>query len=205
MACDCSGAPSNIGSAFPPNGNARYGGAKTGKSGAANNAAANGAGASSSSSSSLTSSASSASPASAAGGAANGGACLCNANGNAAGIGGFVAAATASGASPGGAQASVGGGAAAGGAAGAQDDAQTSGAETLLSSNARFQAISAIAVTQDGVINVADQGEFGISQWHLAVAAIYVGRVTRDLMEMHAAPPFHALYLSTQNALSRGE
>lgn len=34
----------------------------------------------------------------------------------------------------------------------------TSGAETLLSSNARFQAISAIAVTQDGVINVADQG-----------------------------------------------
>lgn len=38
------------------------------------------------------------------------------------------------------------------------DEAGTSGAETLLSSNARFQAISAIAVTQDGVINVADQG-----------------------------------------------
>lgn len=33
-------------------------------------------------------------------------------------------------------------------------------AETLLSSNARFQSISAIAVAQDGVINVADQGEF---------------------------------------------
>lgn len=40
------------------------------------------------------------------------------------------------------------------------DDATTSNAETLLSSNAKFQAISAIAVTQDGVINVADQGEF---------------------------------------------
>lgn len=33
-------------------------------------------------------------------------------------------------------------------------------AEILLSSNARFQSISAIAVAQDGVINVADQGEF---------------------------------------------
>lgn len=40
------------------------------------------------------------------------------------------------------------------------DDATTSNAETLLSSNAKFQAISAIAVTQDGVINVADQGGF---------------------------------------------
>lgn len=39
------------------------------------------------------------------------------------------------------------------------DDATTSNAETLLSSNAKFQAISAIAVTQDGVINVADQGK----------------------------------------------
>lgn len=40
------------------------------------------------------------------------------------------------------------------------DDAFTSNAETLLSSNARFQAISAIAVAQDGVINVADQGMY---------------------------------------------
>lgn len=39
------------------------------------------------------------------------------------------------------------------------DDSQTNSAETLLSSNARFQAISAIAVSQDGVINVADQGK----------------------------------------------
>lgn len=31
--------------------------------------------------------------------------------------------------------------------------------DTLLSSNAKFQAISAIAVSQDGVINVADQGK----------------------------------------------
>lgn len=31
--------------------------------------------------------------------------------------------------------------------------------ETILSSNIRFQSISAIAVAQDGVINVADQGE----------------------------------------------
>ncbi|XP_037027391.1 teneurin-a isoform X8 [Bradysia coprophila] len=42
------------------------------------------------------------------------------------------------------------------------DDATTSNAETLLSSNAKFQAISAIAVTQDGVINVADQGSLHI-------------------------------------------
>lgn len=39
------------------------------------------------------------------------------------------------------------------------DDGTLSNAETLLSSNARFQAISAIAVAQDGVINVADQGK----------------------------------------------
>lgn len=39
------------------------------------------------------------------------------------------------------------------------EDATTSNAETLLSSNARFQAISAIAVAQDGVINIADQGK----------------------------------------------
>lgn len=38
------------------------------------------------------------------------------------------------------------------------DDPTTSNAETLLSSNAKFQSISAIAVAQDGVINVADQG-----------------------------------------------
>lgn len=39
------------------------------------------------------------------------------------------------------------------------DDSQANNAETLLSSNAKFQAISAIAVSQDGVINVADQGK----------------------------------------------
>lgn len=44
------------------------------------------------------------------------------------------------------------------GGAAYNDDATTSNAETLLSSNAKFQAISAIAVAQDGVINVADQG-----------------------------------------------
>lgn len=38
------------------------------------------------------------------------------------------------------------------------DDTHGNNAETLLSSNAKFQAISAIAVSQDGVINVADQG-----------------------------------------------
>lgn len=38
------------------------------------------------------------------------------------------------------------------------DDSQANNVETLLSSNAKFQAISAIAVSQDGVINVADQG-----------------------------------------------
>lgn len=42
------------------------------------------------------------------------------------------------------------------------DDSQTNNAETLLSSNAKFQAISAIAVSQDGVINVADQGKFSV-------------------------------------------
>lgn len=39
------------------------------------------------------------------------------------------------------------------------EDGTLSNAETLLSSNARFQAISAIAVAQDGVINIADQGK----------------------------------------------
>lgn len=42
---------------------------------------------------------------------------------------------------------------------GAGDDSQTNSPETLLSSNAKFQAISAISVSQDGVINVADQGK----------------------------------------------
>lgn len=51
-------------------------------------------------------------------------------------------------------------GAGTGSMGGNSDDATTSNAETLLSSNAKFQAISAIAVTQDGVVNVADQGEF---------------------------------------------
>lgn len=38
------------------------------------------------------------------------------------------------------------------------DGSAANSADTLLSSNAKFQAISAIAVSQDGVINVADQG-----------------------------------------------
>ncbi|XP_055911433.1 teneurin-a isoform X2 [Eupeodes corollae] len=42
------------------------------------------------------------------------------------------------------------------------EDGTLSNAETLLSSNARFQAISAIAVAQDGVINVADQGSLHV-------------------------------------------
>lgn len=41
---------------------------------------------------------------------------------------------------------------------GAYNDANNA-ADTLLTSNAKFQAISAIAVSQDGVINVADQGK----------------------------------------------
>lgn len=43
-------------------------------------------------------------------------------------------------------------------AAAAGGDEGLSNAETMLSSNAKFQAISAIAVSQDGVINVADRG-----------------------------------------------
>lgn len=39
-----------------------------------------------------------------------------------------------------------------------KDDMSTAQPETVLSSNIRFQAISAIAVAQDGVINIADQG-----------------------------------------------
>lgn len=34
----------------------------------------------------------------------------------------------------------------------------TSNAETLLSSNAKFQAISALTVSPDGVLHIADQG-----------------------------------------------
>lgn len=40
------------------------------------------------------------------------------------------------------------------------DGSAANSADTLLSSNAKFQAISAIAVSQDGVINVADQGMY---------------------------------------------
>lgn len=47
------------------------------------------------------------------------------------------------------------------------DDGTTSNAETLLSSNARFQAISAITVAQNGVINVADQGKFHFTRFIL--------------------------------------
>lgn len=39
------------------------------------------------------------------------------------------------------------------------DEFTLSNAETLLSSNTRFQAISAISVAQDGIIYVADQGK----------------------------------------------
>lgn len=39
------------------------------------------------------------------------------------------------------------------------DGLPANNADTLLTSNAKFQAISAIAVSQDGVINVADQGK----------------------------------------------
>ncbi|XP_044748405.1 teneurin-a isoform X3 [Coccinella septempunctata] len=41
-------------------------------------------------------------------------------------------------------------------------DELTSNAETLLSSNAKFQAISALTVSPDGVLNVADQGSLHI-------------------------------------------
>lgn len=40
------------------------------------------------------------------------------------------------------------------------EDLTTRNAETLLSSSAKFIAISAIAIAQDGVINIADQGMF---------------------------------------------
>lgn len=43
------------------------------------------------------------------------------------------------------------------------DGSAANNADTLLSSNAKFQAISAIAVSQDGVINVADQGMYQFS------------------------------------------
>lgn len=36
---------------------------------------------------------------------------------------------------------------------------QSVATETILSSNTKFMAISALSVAQDGVINVADQGE----------------------------------------------
>lgn len=39
------------------------------------------------------------------------------------------------------------------------DGLPANNADTILTSNAKFQAISAIAVSQDGVINVADQGK----------------------------------------------
>lgn len=36
--------------------------------------------------------------------------------------------------------------------------------ETILSSNTKFQAISAIAVAQDGVVNIADQGKLNLTK-----------------------------------------
>ncbi|XP_050083154.1 teneurin-a isoform X2 [Anopheles aquasalis] len=54
-----------------------------------------------------------------------------------------------------------GGGFGAGGGAGA-GSGTAPGADTVLSSSIRFQSISAIAVAQDGVINVADQGSLRI-------------------------------------------
>jgi hypothetical protein len=42
------------------------------------------------------------------------------------------------------------------GKSGGKDETKFS--ETILSSNIKFQAISAIVVAQDGVVNVADQG-----------------------------------------------
>lgn len=39
------------------------------------------------------------------------------------------------------------------------EDSQAQTGDMLLSSNARFQSISAIAVSQDGIINIADQGK----------------------------------------------
>lgn len=47
--------------------------------------------------------------------------------------------------------------------AGGFDGSALNSGDPLLSSNAKFQAISAIAVSQDGVINVADQGKFSRS------------------------------------------
>lgn len=51
-----------------------------------------------------------------------------------------------------------------------KNDETMSNAETLLSSNAKFQAISAITVLPDGVLYVADQGLFFFSMllvWHI--------------------------------------
>lgn len=47
------------------------------------------------------------------------------------------------------------------------DGTAANSADTLLSSNAKFQAISAIAVSQDGVINVADQGTYETVYSHI--------------------------------------
>lgn len=109
-------------------------------------------------------------------GSGNGGACICagntgNGNGgvNSGTLAGIVAGGNLMSTGPTttttvllGAKTTVGGagGSTLGQAATLNDDGTLSNAETLLSSNARFQAISAIAVAQDGVINVADQGEW---------------------------------------------
>lgn len=56
-------------------------------------------------------------------------------------------------------------------------DEGLSNAETMLSSNAKFQAISAIAVSQDGVINVADRGTYNIRAYIQGTTVIIVFRV----------------------------
>ncbi|EAT34453.1 AAEL013308-PA, partial [Aedes aegypti] len=45
---------------------------------------------------------------------------------------------------------------------GMKEDMSAMQSETILSSNVRFQAVSAIAIAQDGVINIADQGSLRI-------------------------------------------
>lgn len=66
-------------------------------------------------------------------------------------------------------------------------DVTTSNAETLLSSNARFQAISALTVSPGGVLHVADQGKTNYlclaSKISIYVLILVMGYFTNRMFE----------------------
>lgn len=77
------------------------------------------------------------------------------------------------------------------------DGSATNSADTLLSSNAKFQAISAIAVSQDGVINVADQGMYLLFAFNFFVFFCIKFQCPPQLLEHPTKKKIHTERLTT--------